>query len=71
MKLIGLEKWQITSNKCYFLIRFLGTPFFHLVVSRAQATTSDISMLIDSETILLPASMTATLGLIVFKGLPR
>jgi beta-arabinofuranosyltransferase len=54
MKLIGLEKWQISSNICYFLIRFLGTPFFHSMVARAQATTSDISMLIDSETILFP-----------------
>ncbi|CAI9265043.1 unnamed protein product [Lactuca saligna] len=33
---------------------FLGTPFFHSMVARAQASTSDISVLMDSETILLP-----------------
>ncbi|XP_057948350.1 uncharacterized protein LOC131144024 [Malania oleifera] len=33
---------------------FLGTPFFHSMVARAQASTSDISVLIDPETILLP-----------------
>ncbi|KAF3339815.1 UDP-galactose:fucoside [Carex littledalei] len=33
---------------------FLGTPFFHSMVARAQTTSSDISMLIHSETVLLP-----------------
>ncbi|KAJ9554470.1 hypothetical protein OSB04_018515 [Centaurea solstitialis] len=33
---------------------FLGTPFFHSMVARAQASDSDISVLMDSETILLP-----------------
>ncbi|GJT47501.1 beta-arabinofuranosyltransferase RAY1 isoform X1 [Tanacetum coccineum] len=33
---------------------FLGTPFFHSMVARAQASNSDISVLMDSETILLP-----------------
>ncbi|KAJ4787801.1 Nucleotide-diphospho-sugar transferase family protein [Rhynchospora pubera] len=33
---------------------FLGTPFFHSMVARAQSTASDISMLIDSETVLFP-----------------
>lgn len=51
--MIGLEKWQISSNLCYLFIRFLGTPFFHSMVARAQAINSDISMLIDSETVLL------------------
>ncbi|XP_076943440.1 beta-arabinofuranosyltransferase RAY1-like [Bidens hawaiensis] len=33
---------------------FLGTPFFHSMVARAQASDSDISVLMDSETILFP-----------------
>ncbi|KAJ3695735.1 hypothetical protein LUZ60_001112 [Juncus effusus] len=33
---------------------FLGTPFFHSMVERAQASDSDISILIDPETILFP-----------------
>ncbi|KAI3941228.1 hypothetical protein MKX01_029802 [Papaver californicum] len=33
---------------------FLGTPFFHSMVARAHASTSDISVLIDPDTILLP-----------------
>lgn len=33
---------------------FLGTPFFHSMVARAQASKSDISVLMDSETVLLP-----------------
>ncbi|KAA8529630.1 hypothetical protein F0562_034270 [Nyssa sinensis] len=33
---------------------FLNTPFFHSMVARIQASTSDISVLIDPETILLP-----------------
>ncbi|KAI3733432.1 hypothetical protein L6452_12875 [Arctium lappa] len=33
---------------------FLGTPFFHSMVARAQTSDSDISVLMDSETILLP-----------------
>ncbi|KAK9063484.1 hypothetical protein SSX86_017354 [Deinandra increscens subsp. villosa] len=33
---------------------FLGTPFFHSMVARAQASDSDISVLLDSETILFP-----------------
>ncbi|KAK3223418.1 hypothetical protein Dsin_010443, partial [Dipteronia sinensis] len=38
---------------CLDVSRFLGTPFFHSMVARAQAFTSDISVLIDLETILL------------------
>ncbi|KAK1313742.1 hypothetical protein QJS10_CPA06g01133 [Acorus calamus] len=34
---------------------FLGTPFFHSMVTRSQASTSDISVLIDPETVLLPS----------------
>ncbi|KAL8121276.1 beta-arabinofuranosyltransferase RAY1 [Apium graveolens] len=37
---------------------FLGTPFFHSVVARAQASTSDISILLDPEIILLPEFIT-------------
>ncbi|CAL9780295.1 unnamed protein product [Musa acuminata subsp. burmannicoides] len=33
---------------------FMGTPFFHSMVSRSQAFNSGISVLIDPETILLP-----------------
>lgn len=33
---------------------FLGTPLFHSMVARAQASTSDISILIDPEIVLLP-----------------
>ncbi|XP_071713923.1 beta-arabinofuranosyltransferase RAY1 isoform X2 [Rutidosis leptorrhynchoides] len=33
---------------------FLGTPFFHSMVARAQISSSNISVLMDSETILLP-----------------
>ncbi|CAK9171981.1 unnamed protein product [Ilex paraguariensis] len=33
---------------------FLNTPFFHSMVARAQACTSDISVMIDPETIVLP-----------------
>ncbi|MCL7033887.1 hypothetical protein MKW94_016933 [Papaver nudicaule] len=33
---------------------FLGTPFFHSMVARAQASTSDISVLVDPDIILLP-----------------
>ncbi|XP_059657849.1 beta-arabinofuranosyltransferase RAY1 [Cornus florida] len=32
---------------------FMNTPFFHSMVARSQASTSDISVLIDPETILL------------------
>lgn len=34
--------------------RFLGTPFFHSMMARAWAFTSDIYVLIDPDTILLP-----------------
>uniref|UniRef100_A0A7N0TE05 Nucleotide-diphospho-sugar transferase domain-containing protein n=1 Tax=Kalanchoe fedtschenkoi TaxID=63787 RepID=A0A7N0TE05_KALFE len=33
---------------------FLGTPFFHSMVARTQAYKSDITVLVDRETILLP-----------------
>lgn len=33
---------------------FLGTPFFHSMVARAQAWESDISVLIDPDIVLLP-----------------
>ncbi|KAL3501134.1 hypothetical protein ACH5RR_035583 [Cinchona calisaya] len=33
---------------------FLGTPFFHSMVARSQASTSDISVLIDPEILLFP-----------------
>ncbi|KAI3730877.1 hypothetical protein L1987_62056 [Smallanthus sonchifolius] len=33
---------------------FLGTPFFHSMVARAQISDSDISVLMDSETLLFP-----------------
>lgn len=36
------------------VFRFLGTPFFHSMVARTQSFKSDISVLIDPETILLP-----------------
>ncbi|XP_019703111.1 beta-arabinofuranosyltransferase RAY1 [Elaeis guineensis] len=37
---------------------FQGTPFFHSMVARSQASRSDISMIIDSETVLLPDILT-------------
>ncbi|XP_077229233.1 nucleotide-diphospho-sugar transferase family protein [Tasmannia lanceolata] len=33
---------------------FLGTPFFHSMVARSRSSNSDISILIDPETILFP-----------------
>lgn len=39
---------------CLYRFRFLGTPFFHSMVARAQTSSSDISVLMDLETILLP-----------------
>ncbi|KAL2510267.1 Nucleotide-diphospho-sugar transferase family protein [Forsythia ovata] len=33
---------------------FLGTPFFHSMVARSLASSSDVSVLIDPDTILLP-----------------
>ncbi|KAF9606283.1 hypothetical protein IFM89_024286 [Coptis chinensis] len=38
---------------------FLGTPFFHSMVARAQASHSDVSVLIDPETVLMPDFMPA------------
>ncbi|KAK9090323.1 hypothetical protein Sjap_023500 [Stephania japonica] len=38
---------------------FLGTPFFHSMMARSQASTSDISVLIDPEIVLLPDFMSA------------
>ncbi|KAF5207315.1 Nucleotide-diphospho-sugar transferase [Thalictrum thalictroides] len=38
---------------------FLGTPYFHSMVARSQASNSDISVLIDPETVLLPDFMSA------------
>lgn len=35
------------------LTRFLGTPFFHSMVARSLSSSSDISVLIDPDTILL------------------
>lgn len=34
--------------------RFLGTPFFHSIVARSKASSSDVSIVIDPDTILLP-----------------
>ncbi|KAF6157474.1 hypothetical protein GIB67_004412 [Kingdonia uniflora] len=36
---------------------FLGTPFFHSMVARSRASHSDISVLIDPDTVLLPDFM--------------
>ncbi|XP_070016115.1 beta-arabinofuranosyltransferase RAY1 isoform X4 [Nicotiana sylvestris] len=33
---------------------FLGTPFFHSMVARSKASSSDVSVVIDPDTILLP-----------------
>ncbi|XP_009613950.1 beta-arabinofuranosyltransferase RAY1 isoform X2 [Nicotiana tomentosiformis] len=33
---------------------FLGTPFFHSIVARSKASSSDVSIVIDPDTILLP-----------------
>ncbi|XP_031479430.1 beta-arabinofuranosyltransferase RAY1 isoform X1 [Nymphaea colorata] len=38
---------------------FLDTPFFHAMVARARASGSSISVLIDSETLLLPSFISA------------
>lgn len=38
---------------------FLGTPFFHSIVARSHASHSDISVIIDSETVVLPDILTA------------
>lgn len=34
--------------------RFLGTPFFHSMMARSRSFSSDISVLVDPETIVLP-----------------
>uniref|UniRef100_A0A0D9WIL3 Nucleotide-diphospho-sugar transferase domain-containing protein n=1 Tax=Leersia perrieri TaxID=77586 RepID=A0A0D9WIL3_9ORYZ len=39
-------------------ISFTGTPFFHSIVARAQASDSDICVLADSEIVLLPETFT-------------
>ncbi|XP_047333129.1 beta-arabinofuranosyltransferase RAY1 isoform X2 [Impatiens glandulifera] len=38
---------------------FLGTPFFHSMVARSQSSKSDVSVLIDPNTILLPNFISA------------
>lgn len=38
---------------CMFLYRFIGTPFFHSMVANSQASSSDVSVLIHPETVLL------------------
>ncbi|GLT67945.1 hypothetical protein SLA2020_402180 [Shorea laevis] len=38
----------------YIDFTFRGTPFFHSMVARSQAFTSDICVFVDSESILLP-----------------
>ncbi|XP_058102026.1 beta-arabinofuranosyltransferase RAY1 isoform X2 [Magnolia sinica] len=38
---------------------FLGTPFYHSMVARSRASSSDIAVLIDPETILLPDFISA------------
>ncbi|XP_072995791.1 beta-arabinofuranosyltransferase RAY1 [Typha latifolia] len=37
---------------------FLGTPFFHSMIARSQATRTDISILVDPEIIILPDILT-------------
>lgn len=39
---------------CPLSFRFLGTPFFHSMVARSKASSSDVSVVIDPDTILLP-----------------
>lgn len=39
---------------CPSYSRFLGTPFFHSMVARSRASSSNISVLVDPEIILLP-----------------
>lgn len=39
---------------CLGVFRFLGTPFFHSMVERSRIYTADISVFIDSQTVLLP-----------------
>ncbi|KAG8068040.1 hypothetical protein GUJ93_ZPchr0005g14445 [Zizania palustris] len=39
-------------------LSFTGTPFFHSMVARAQASDSDISVLVDAEIVLLPETAT-------------
>lgn len=69
----GIKYIAIMKRKCWYLIdffrkmssyyleflyRFLGTPFFHSMVARAQASTSDVSVLLDPEILLLPEFIT-------------
>ena len=40
-------------------VRFLGTPFLHSMMSRIEAYQSDIAVLMDPETVLLPDFISA------------
>ncbi|KAI3856302.1 hypothetical protein MKX03_014892 [Papaver bracteatum] len=53
VSLAGALGWRV-SVESNIDFTFLGAPFFHSMVVRAQASTSDISVLIDPDTILLP-----------------
>lgn len=44
----------LPSDQYIYVYRFLGTPFFHSMIARSRSFTSDIFVVIDPETILLP-----------------
>lgn len=54
---VNLARWN--PDVCPQLCRFLGTPYFHSMVARSLASLSDISVIIDPETILLPDFISA------------
>lgn len=53
---------SVTDSCVLFLpltVRFLGTPFLHSMLARTEAYASDIAVLIDPHTLLLPDFISA------------
>lgn len=49
----------MTSRFLVLTVRFLGTPFLHSMLARSEAYKSDIAVLVDPETVLLPDFISA------------
>lgn len=47
------ERSKLLLSNYYLLSSFLGTPFFHSMVAKSRSYTSEISVIIDSETVIL------------------
>lgn len=50
---------HVTFRFCFSTVRFLGTPFLHSMLARTEAYISDIAVLMDPETVLLPDFISA------------